>query len=91
MFVVRQGSEVVAYVNECPHWDHARMAWRKDQYLNGEGSHIMCAAHGALFEISTGICVLGPCVGKRLKLIELRIDAGRIALDPAELSGQGDR
>lgn len=47
------------------------MAWRKDAYLNGKRTHIACHAHGALFEIETGICIQGPCLGKALEAVKL--------------------
>jgi nitrite reductase/ring-hydroxylating ferredoxin subunit len=30
---------------------------------------LVCANHGAKFEPHTGVCVGGPCVGKRLQLV----------------------
>lgn len=66
VFVVRKGFDLHAYVNACPHMDGAPMAWRKDAYLSGDRSHIVCHAHGARFEIETGLCVLGPCEGQTL-------------------------
>jgi nitrite reductase/ring-hydroxylating ferredoxin subunit len=71
---VRQGNRVYTYLNACPHVDGSPLAWRKDQYLNAARSHIVCSGHGALFEIATGVCTLGPCVGDRLKPIENSID-----------------
>jgi nitrite reductase/ring-hydroxylating ferredoxin subunit len=47
VFLVRQGERVHAYRNACPHVDGAPMAWRKDAYLNGDRSRIVCSAHGA--------------------------------------------
>jgi nitrite reductase/ring-hydroxylating ferredoxin subunit len=71
MFVVRRGDRVVAYRNACPHYDFARMAWKKDEYLNADGSRIQCSAHGALFRIEDGSCEIGPCVGERLTPVAL--------------------
>ena len=49
--------------------------------LNGAGSHIACHAHGAWFEIDTGACVQGPCLGKRLTRVPLVVDdAGAVRL-----------
>lgn len=72
---VRQGERVFTYQNACPHVDGSPLAWRKDQYLNADKSHIVCSGHGALFDIHTGVCTFGPCVGKRLKTIENSIDS----------------
>lgn len=47
------------------------MAWRKDAYLSGDGQHIVCHAHGARFDIATGVCNLGPCLGHALTPVRL--------------------
>ncbi len=78
MFVVRKGHQAFGYRNACPHFDRARMAWKKNEFLNGDRSHIMCAAHAALFQIEDGICVVGPCLGLRLTPVPLQIRDGII-------------
>ncbi len=49
------------------------MAWRKDAYLNGDGTRIVCHAHGAQFDIGSGVCVLGPCVGHALEPVKIEV------------------
>jgi nitrite reductase/ring-hydroxylating ferredoxin subunit len=71
VFVLRYRGALHAWRNACPHIDGAPMAWRKDAYLNAAGTQIVCAAHGAAFEPDTGLCVLGPCVGRRLTPVQL--------------------
>jgi len=66
--VVRQGQRVHVWADACPHHG-TPMAWRKDAYLNAAGDRIVCAAHGALFEIDTGLCTLGPCKGDSLQAL----------------------
>lgn len=73
MFVVRHAGRIHAYLDECPHIEGARMAWRKDGYLSGDRLHIVCHAHGARFDVETGLCVLGPCEGQLLTSIPLKI------------------
>jgi len=80
MFVVRRGDRVFGWRNACPHYDFARMAWRKDAFLDAEGRFIRCAAHGALFGIADGVCVLGPCVGERLTAVPLDVADGEVRL-----------
>ena len=75
VFVVRQGEALFAYRDACPHVDGAPMAWRKDAYLNGDGNHIVCHGHGALFDIATGVCVLGPCLGEALTPVQIDCSA----------------
>ena len=71
MFVVRQGGQVHGWRDACPHHGGTPMAWRKDAYLNAARDRIVCAAHGAQFDIATGICTLGPCLGQRLQPVQL--------------------
>lgn len=70
MFIVRSGG-LHAWRNACPHWGGTSMAWRKDAFLNHAGTRIVCAAHGAQFDIATGLCTLGPCMGEKLARVEL--------------------
>lgn len=71
VFVVRHRGRLRAWRDACPHVDGAPMAWRKDAYLNHDGSRIVCHAHGAQFDIDTGRCRLGPCLGQGLTPVEL--------------------
>jgi len=85
LFVVRRNG-LHAYRNACPHWADTSMAWRKDAFLNADASRIVCAAHGAQFEIETGMCVLGPCLGQALTRVALMESAdGWLTVDPAAL------
>lgn len=74
VFVVRAGTEIHAYEDRCPH-QGTPMAWRKDAYLDASGEHIVCSAHGAIFEMATGVCTLGPCLGQALHVVPLFIGA----------------
>lgn len=74
IFLVRKSGRIYAWENACPHYANgARMNWKKDAFLSADGSRIMCSAHGALFEITSGVCELGPCLGKRLAPVRLTI------------------
>ena len=76
-FVVRRGETVFGYVDRCPHarWP---LAFTKDKYLTREGDLILCAGHGALFCLQDGLCVGGPCGGKRLTPWPVTIEAGMV-------------
>lgn len=78
MFVVRRGDAVFAYRNHCPHYDRARMAWKKDEFMNGDRSAIMCSAHGALFAVEDGACTQGPCLGLSLYPVAVELRDGEI-------------
>lgn len=64
-FVVRQGQAVFGYVDRCPHMG-LPLAQTLDAYLTPDGSAITCSWHAALFAISDGKCLGGPCPGQAL-------------------------
>lgn len=77
ILVVRQGEGVVGYVNSCPH-ARSPLDWTPDRFMSLDGRHIQCATHGALFEISTGLCVKGPCPGSFLTAVAVTVEDGRV-------------
>lgn len=64
-FVVREGDRVYGYVDRCPH-NGMPLAGDYDDYLTPPGDLINCNWHGALFRISSGACIGGPCAGDSL-------------------------
>lgn len=76
-FVVRRGSETAGYVDRCPHAG-LPLTQTLDDYLSPDGSLIACNWHGALFEIDSGRCVGGPCIGQSLTPWPVAVDDGRI-------------
>ena len=76
VFVVRQGSKVFAWRNACPHpgYEGTSLPWRKNAYLNGGSNLIVCSGHGAQFDIVTGECLSGPCLGKALEKERVQVD-----------------
>lgn len=80
---------VRAYLNLCPHLDVA-MQYRKDRFMSGDGQHIVCFAHGALFKPDDGACVLGPCLGQSLTALRVTADVqGHLWLEKAKLHCAG--
>jgi nitrite reductase/ring-hydroxylating ferredoxin subunit len=78
-FVVRSGEAVYGYVNYCPHAGHP-LNLKPHQFLTYDSSLILCSSHGALFEKQTGLCVAGPCAGKQLQPVSLRVESGFVML-----------
>ena len=76
---VRRGCSVFVYVNRCPHIG-APLDFRPGQFLNLEKTHILCANHGALFDIRDGRCVEGPCAGDRLQAVAVEVRDGVLYL-----------
>jgi nitrite reductase/ring-hydroxylating ferredoxin subunit len=77
VLLVRHGGKVYGWRDACPHHGGTPMAWRKDAYLNYDRNRIVCAAHGAQFDIESGSCVLGPCLGQSLQRVRLMITPER--------------
>ena len=80
IFVVREDGQVFGYVNSCPHLG-TPLNWQDDRFISDHSGLILCATHGALFEIEDGACVSGPCEGQALKAVPVALDAeGRVVL-----------
>jgi nitrite reductase/ring-hydroxylating ferredoxin subunit len=79
-FVVRKGEVIRAYVNYCPHAGFP-LNWQPDVFLAPGGNMIRCIMHGALFEIDTGDCVAGPCLGDGLQPLPIHVRDGYVLLD----------
>jgi nitrite reductase/ring-hydroxylating ferredoxin subunit len=75
-FAVRYEGKVYAYLNQCAHIA-MEMDWQLGQFFDFDQRYIMCATHAALYEPSTGLCEDGPCKGKQLKSVALRLDNGQ--------------
>jgi len=73
LFAVRYNDCVYAYWNICPHMG-SPLNWVPNQFLDINKESIQCALHGALFEIKTGQCTMGPCYGDALQPVKLRCD-----------------
>ena len=73
VFLVKKKGQVYGYRNSCPHRG-INLEWQPDDFLSLDQTLIQCAVHGANFDIESGECVSGPCVGESLAPIELVID-----------------
>jgi nitrite reductase/ring-hydroxylating ferredoxin subunit len=77
--VVRRGTEVHAYFNRCPHAGHP-LNLRPHDFLTPDRSLLLCHSHGALFELTTGLCVAGPCAGASLRRVPVEVVGGYVLL-----------
>lgn len=73
VFVVKKDSALYAYRDLCPHYGNTQLPWKKDEYLDRAGEVIVCAAHGARFDIESGKCISGPCLGQSLTAVTLHV------------------
>jgi nitrite reductase/ring-hydroxylating ferredoxin subunit len=90
-FVVRVDGGVRAYVNRCAHLRYP-LNYLADEFLTYDHQMIECAMHGAVFEKDSGLCVGGPCLGRSLVSVPVRIEAGCVVLadgeDPQQLAAR---
>jgi nitrite reductase/ring-hydroxylating ferredoxin subunit len=90
-FIVRRGDSVYAYQNFCVHVGHP-LNWVPDGFLTKDRSAIICASHGAQYEIDTGLCFAGPCIGKSLRSVDCEVRGGMVYVKgPTSLRLPGSR
>jgi nitrite reductase/ring-hydroxylating ferredoxin subunit len=70
--VVRWGRQVFGYVNHCPHHG-SNLDWERGQFLDPDGTRLMCGKHGSRFDIATGQGIDGPCKGSGLTPVALAV------------------
>ena len=78
-FVVRQGDAIYAYQNFCVHAGHP-LNWQPDSFLTDDGKNIICASHGAIYDIRSGECIAGPCPGMKLKAVDVDVRDGDVVV-----------
>jgi nitrite reductase/ring-hydroxylating ferredoxin subunit len=79
VFVLRKGGALYAYANACPHIG-TPLNWLPDRFFDRSGELLLCGTHGALFRPEDGHCLRGPCLGKRLTPMAIRVENGEIVL-----------
>ncbi len=77
LFAIRRGEQVFVYVNSCPHVG-LPLEMQPDRFLDRKGERIICAAHGARFQVEDGLCVSGPCMGDALEAVPARVVDGQV-------------
>ena len=84
LFAIKKDDLFHIYLNSCPHLG-TPLEWLEDQFLDEDGALIRCATHGALFDIESGQCLVGPCKGKSLRKIPFVVREGIIMIDENDL------
>lgn len=79
LILYRQGTDVRAWLNVCPHAGR-RLDWAPGQFLKSKDGHLVCAAHGASFELVRGDCIAGPCRGDALRAVAVQVRDGEVWL-----------
>jgi nitrite reductase/ring-hydroxylating ferredoxin subunit len=89
IFIVRWDKQVFGYVNSCPH-QGTHLDWERNQFFDGEGKRLLCGKHGAAFEVATGLCIEGPCLGRSLEPIPISVIDGDICVTGVALLEEGE-
>ena len=79
----RAGDSVRAWLNVCPHAGR-RLDWAPGEFLRTKQGELVCAVHGATFELGAGRCVAGPCLGAHLRAVPLVVRDGEVRLADAD-------
>lgn len=78
-FLIRYDGQPYAYVNRCAHVP-VELDWEHGKFFNMTQEWIICATHGAMYAPQSGLCVMGPCTGKRLSTIPVTERDGTITV-----------
>ena len=79
LILFRDGDDVRAWLNVCPHAGR-RLDWAPGQFLRSKDGLLVCAVHGASFELQGGQCVAGPCRGEGLREVAVHCAEGEVRL-----------
>lgn len=79
LILYRDGDHVRAWLNICPHAGR-RLDWAPGQFLKSKDGLLVCAVHGASFELDRGECVAGPCRGESLRAVNVDVRDGAVWL-----------
>ncbi len=78
-FAVRFNGTAYAYLNRCAHVP-VELDWTDGMFFDYSKLYLICATHGATYLPNTGLCVMGPCAGKRLTPVAITERDGQILL-----------
>ncbi len=82
-FVVKKGGSFYAYQNLCMHLP-IPLDLEDDQFFSYDRTQLQCQMHGALYEIETGTCTGGPCLGAKLRGLKFKEEEHRLLIEIPE-------
>ena len=77
---------VRAWLNVCPHAGR-RLDFAPGKFLRSKTGELVCAVHGATFELTRGVCVAGPSRGDCLRAVPVQVTDGLVVLGGAREDG----
>lgn len=79
----RWQGEIRAFLNSCPHVG-TPLDMVPGRVFTADGTQLICATHAALFEPGTGLCTAGPCRGRSLTAVPIRLADGQVWLEATD-------
>ncbi|WP_019673634.1 Rieske (2Fe-2S) protein [Psychrobacter lutiphocae] len=79
ILIIKKDNALYAYENSCPHFS-IPLDYKKGKFHTYKNEVVMCAHHSAMFNITTGECIDGPCMGHSLTSIAIQIVDGEVFL-----------
>jgi nitrite reductase/ring-hydroxylating ferredoxin subunit len=77
LLIVRDGEAARAYLDQCPHTGQSLDGGEGGEgFLTPEGDALTCLWHGALFRLNDGFSFAGPCAGKALRPVAVKLENG---------------
>ncbi|MGQ0547926.1 MAG: Rieske (2Fe-2S) protein [Betaproteobacteria bacterium] len=76
-FVIRKDGKAHGYLNRCAHVA-MELDWQEGVFFDAEGRDLLCSTHGATYEAASGLCIGGPCTGRRLVKLRLEERNGKV-------------
>ena len=77
IIVSRLDDRVFGWINSCPHAG-VPLDMEPDKFMDFTGQFLLCSYHGALFALGSGVCLRGPCRGKKLMSVPLVVHDGMV-------------
>tara|TARA_B110000037_G_scaffold206981_1_gene253500 strand:- start:1886 stop:2224 length:339 start_codon:yes stop_codon:yes gene_type:complete len=71
-FLVFFKGNYYAYRNKCQHLS-VELDWDNNEFFDEVEKYIVCSTHGALYDPSSGRCIMGPCEGKNLEILKIKV------------------
>lgn len=69
-FVVRWRGRVYGYLNRCAHVA-MELDWNAGDFFGPEAVDLVCSTHGAVYAVTDGRCLGGPCAGTPLVRLDV--------------------
>ncbi len=79
LILVRWQGQFYAYRNDCPHMNMPLTNY-SSAALSKDHTRLLCRQHAAQFDIESGLCVEGSCVGMNLHSLAIKVLDGEVFL-----------